>query len=210
MDDHVRKTVAVYDSVAEQYDKETRDRGPSELRDRFIHMLPQGAMVLDAGCGPGRDAVFFSGKGFSVTGIDISDNLLEIARRKDPTVRFLHMDLRNMDFPDNMFDGIWACASLVHLKRDEIPVVLTAFHRILKPGGILFLLMIEGKKEQYVEQPSIPGHVRFYTFIEKQEGTDYLERAGFTVDRSGMYRDNKFYGTGKSLPRVYYFSHRNV
>src|SRR4030042_6545403 len=136
-DDHVKTTVDVYNSIATQYAIQAEAHAPEPERERFSGMIPKGGWILDAGCGSGRDCAYFETKGIEVVGIDLSDSLLSIARKVSFNADFINMDLRNMDFPDNRFDGIWSCASILHLKRAEIPPVMAKFYRILKSGGVL-------------------------------------------------------------------------
>lgn len=123
-DDHVKKTIAVYNAKAKEYASKLDDYAPRPEQDKFISLIPKTGVVLDAGCGPGRDSEYFFQRGLSVTGVDLSKKLLEIAKNRVPQVKFLKQDLRKLKFPSNHFDGIWACASLLHLKREEIPTVL--------------------------------------------------------------------------------------
>lgn len=120
-DDHVSKTIAVYDAMAQKYAKKLDDFAPLPERERFISLLPSHGRILDIGCGPGGDADYFTTKGFRVTGIDFSEKLLEIAKKRVPQVTFYKQDFRRLGFSQVSFDGIWACASLLHLKRHEMP-----------------------------------------------------------------------------------------
>jgi len=104
----------------------------------FIENL-KGKKILDVGCGHGRDARYLSERGFEVVGIDLSRNLLKIARRMAPKAKFLLMDMRDLKFGDEEFDGIWSCASFLHIPKREALETLREFRRVLKPGGLLYL-----------------------------------------------------------------------
>ncbi|MBI2598308.1 MAG: class I SAM-dependent methyltransferase, partial [Candidatus Diapherotrites archaeon] len=65
------------------------------------------AKILDIGCGPGRDAKYFSEQGLDVTGIDLTSNFVKMASKNVPNATFKHMDMRSLDFPEDTFDGIW-------------------------------------------------------------------------------------------------------
>jgi ubiquinone/menaquinone biosynthesis C-methylase UbiE len=71
--------------------------------------------------------------------------MLTLAKKTAPKAQFLKQDLRHLDFPADYINGIWACASLLHIKRSEVPVILAKFYEILKPGGILFVHVKKGE-----------------------------------------------------------------
>jgi len=73
--------------------------------------------ILDIGCGWRKDAKIFSDLGYKVTGIDISENLLAIARKTSPTSQFVKADFRQIPFLEQSFDGLWASASLLHAEK---------------------------------------------------------------------------------------------
>ena len=91
------------------------------------------------------------------------------------------MDLRDIEFDSQTFDGIWACASLVHLKRTEILPVLRKFYELLRPHGVLFLLMKEGSGEKVLTNPAIAGDTRYFSYVSTGEVHLFLREAGFSV-----------------------------
>jgi ubiquinone/menaquinone biosynthesis C-methylase UbiE len=195
-DDHVKSTIAVYNSIATQYALQAEAHAPAQEREKFTGMIPKGGKVLDAGCGSGRDAAYFETKDIGVVGIDLSDSLLVIARKVAANAEFINMDLRKMDFPDNKFDGIWACASIIHLKRVEIPPVLATFFRILKPGGVLMVMVKAGTRDEFTAEPSIPDKSRYYTYFSKKDIKDYITRAGFAVTEIYSYNEAERFPDG--------------
>ena len=92
------------------------------------------------------------------------------------------MDLRKISFPNELFDGIWACASLLHLERTEVPAVLSVFHRILKPGGIIFILVREGEGKKLVREGMLGKKRRFFTYFQPQTMRTFLADADFTIE----------------------------
>ena len=160
-------------------------------RDEFISVLPSQGKILDVGCAAGRDSGYFSSKGFSVVGVDLSGKLLEIARKKFPHIDFFKQDFRSHDFPKESFNGIWACASLLHLKRTEIPAVLRQFFALLKPKGILYIQVKEGKGEKDVVDILSSGQSRHFTFFEIGELKQFLEEAGFRVEKIYVFNEKE-------------------
>lgn len=180
-DDYVKKTISVYDKKAEYYAKKLDDYAPRPEQEKFVKLLPKNARVLDAGCGPGRDCEYFTKLGFSVTGVDLSENLLSIARKRVPGAIFKNQDLRKLRFQREFFDGIWACASLLHLKRKDMPGVLRSFFRILKSNGVLFVQLKEGKGEADIIDPIIANLSRHYVYYSLPELKKILEETGFVI-----------------------------
>ncbi len=124
----------LFDRIAEEFSG-TRSAPWSELRELF-QKTPKGATVLDAGCGNGRIVPLLREKKCTISGVDISKNLLDIARRKYPGVEFRDGDLRHIPFPKNMYDEVWCIASFHHLptQRDRI-MALLEMRRVLKRKG---------------------------------------------------------------------------
>ena len=107
------------------------------IYDRFIPHIPEGGRILDAGCGSGRDTHYFSTQGFEVTAFDASASLVARARK------YTQQDIQVLSFLDLKyqaeFDGIWSCASLLHVPDAEWPQVLDCLANALKPGGVWYM-----------------------------------------------------------------------
>lgn len=108
----------------------------TEARSRFAACLPSGGLVLDLGCGSGRDTKAFMELGFRVEAVDGSTELCELASS------YAGIQVRQMLFSEldavDRYDGIWACASLLHLPRAELLDVLGKAGAALKKGGVLY------------------------------------------------------------------------
>ena len=129
-------TTRWYDDNALGFAERTRTIDLGHLHDKFLaHVTPNGA-ILDAGCGSGRDSKAFLERGYQVTAIDASKNMATLSGG------YLGRSVAQMRFQDvawrNQFDGIWACASLLHVPKDELPGVFGRLERALKPGGALY------------------------------------------------------------------------
>ncbi|MDX6404654.1 MAG: branched-chain amino acid transport system substrate-binding protein [Blastocatellia bacterium] len=108
-------------------------------RIEFVGLLPKNGRVLDVGCGPGQDSEYFASLGLQVVGIDLSDQLLTIASERVPTANFEKADMRNLTFPSQHFDGIWASFSFLHIPSEEAEATMRGLLRVVKPGGPVFL-----------------------------------------------------------------------
>lgn len=138
-------SIAYYDEHCERFVKETFDIDLSQVYQPFLELVPAGGRLLDAGCGSGRDALAFSNLGFEVDAFDASARCVEQARQLTGLeIQQLRFD--EMDF-ENEFDGIWACASLLHIRREQLDEVLDRFHRALKDHGVAYLSFKKGDQD---------------------------------------------------------------
>ena len=87
-----------------------------DLLEKFSELLPQQAQILDAGAGAGvPGAMYIANKNVKVTGIDISNEMLKLARENVPMAEFLEMDMRDLKFEEKTFDGVMCLFSLFHV-----------------------------------------------------------------------------------------------
>lgn len=139
-------TIDYYDKNAADYFEQTRDIDMAPLYERFLPLLPRGGHILDAGCGSGRDTKAFIARGFRVTAIEASARLADLASR------FANCPVRVMRFDElgyqNEFDGIWACASLLHARQRELPEALRRLAAALVPDGHLYVSFKRGVGER--------------------------------------------------------------
>lgn len=187
--DHIAQTVTVYDAIAQQYAQQLEGYAPFKEREKFLSKLTPQSTILDAGCAAGRDSIYFASKGHHVTGVDLSEKLLVIAKAKTSQVVFLKQDLRKINFKPQSFDAIWACAVLLHLKRKEIPMVLKNFYALLNAKGILYVQVKQGEGERDVSEKLSSHQARHFIYFLPVEFKEMLIRAGFYIDE--MYSWNE-------------------
>ena len=106
-------SIDYYNKYAAKVFEETVDQDMSEIRTEFLNLLEEGDTILDLGCGSGRDSLIFYELGYDVTAMDASEEMCKLAEIHTG-LEVLHMTFEEMDF-DSVFDGIWACASLLHV-----------------------------------------------------------------------------------------------
>jgi superfamily II DNA or RNA helicase/HKD family nuclease/2-polyprenyl-3-methyl-5-hydroxy-6-metoxy-1,4-benzoquinol methylase len=118
----------------------------SSLRSKFLAHVRAGGHILDAGCGSGRDAKAFAQQGFQVTAFDASPALAHLAAEHCGFV----VHVRTFDDVDEVevYDGIWCCASLLHVPAAGMPLTLRALWRALRPGGALYISFKHGEGER--------------------------------------------------------------
>ena len=175
MEKAISKTIRTYDKYAEKYFQINNSIDEiKNLLEIFVENL-NGEKILDAGCGHGRDAKFFSDLGYEVTGVDLSEKLLEIARKNAPKAEFYLMDMRNLAFPSDYFDGIWACASFLHIPKKDSRKTLDEFYRVLKPNGLLYLSVKEGCGVGFVKSAQYGNEERYFVFYNSKELRELVE-----------------------------------
>jgi len=135
-------TIRYYDENAEEFIAGTLQADMSEARNRFLGLLQPGTLILDLGCGSGRDSKAFLERGYQVEAIDGSQELCAAAGR------LTGLDVRHQTFDQlqeiEKYDGIWACASLLHVPKSEMPSILVHIKAALKLYGILYISVKEG------------------------------------------------------------------
>lgn len=181
--DKTHIAISTYNKIAKQYTKQYfDDQSDFPYLSDFITKLPQNSMVLDVGCGPGNFSSFLLEHNFQVTGIDLSEKMISIAKQKVPGVTFLKQDMRMLKFKDQQFDGILAAYSLIHIESKDLPKTLQNFYRILKDGGYLQVIVQKGQADQIVSQPSRPSEKMFFNFFSSERLNHFLTNAGFIID----------------------------
>ena len=166
------KTIDYYNSNAAAFAAGTENADMSECRGRFLSYLTPGAAILDAGCGSGRDMAAFRAAGYEVSGFDASEELCRIASEKTgiPVKQLFFEKLEG----EEEYEGIWACASLLHVARTDLPDVLRRLRRLLRPGGILYASFKYGTEERVKEG-------RYFCDFTHESCRSLMEQAGFVV-----------------------------
>jgi len=178
--DKSKQSSSVYDKIAKIYAKKFSK--PSEYIDEFLSLIPRGGRVLDAGCGPGVDSSYMQHKGFEVIGVDLSKEMINLAKQKFSKVDFRMADIRKLDFPPNFFDGILASCSLIHIPKKDIIHIFKKFHQMLKSNGVVYIALQGGKsREIFVSEPFKPDEKLFLNIFSLSEIKTLLINTGFFI-----------------------------
>jgi 2-polyprenyl-3-methyl-5-hydroxy-6-metoxy-1,4-benzoquinol methylase len=141
------ETLEFYSNNAQAYVERTQTLNLRDIYDPFVRRLKPGGRILDIGCGSGRDSLAFRDMGFAVTSADGSPEMARLAEihlgSPVATLRF-----QEVNFSDE-FDGIWACASLLHLEQVELADALARLFRALKPNGLLYASFMTGEGARF-------------------------------------------------------------
>lgn len=130
-------SIAYYDEHSDEFVAATSNVDMQALYEPFLRLIPDGGRILDLGCGSGRDAKYFAEHSYEVIALDASAEMVTAARRHSlADVRQMRFD--EMSFSEE-FDGIWACASLLHVPRDSLSLIIQKCLYALREGGVLYV-----------------------------------------------------------------------
>ena len=141
-------TLDYYNKNSEEYFNSTLNVDMTNTYKEFLKLVPEGGKILDLGCGSGRDSMNFMKLGYEVTAVDGAKELAKKASAllgKEVIVStFEELELKEK------FHGIWACASLLHIKREDLKTVLNNLYNNLDDNGVFYMSFKYGEKE-YVD-----------------------------------------------------------
>ena len=160
------KTLDYYNENARSFSDQTQNVDFAKTQERFLKLMPPQGSILDFGCGSGRDTKYFLEEGYRVDAIDGSEELCRIA--SDYTgIQVRHMLFQDLDAVEQ-YDGIWACSSILHLKKEELRAVLLKMMTALKSTGYIYTSFKYGTFEGYRKQ-------RYFTDFTEKTISDLLK-----------------------------------
>lgn len=141
----MNRTLDFYNKNAQSFAESTLRADFHEIQDRFLRRIPQGGRILDFGCGAGRDTKYFLQQGFRVDAADGSEELCRIAGNYTGIAvkKMLFHELDTVEY----YHGIWACASILHLPKEELTDVLEKMGRAIVKDGVIYISFKYGSFE---------------------------------------------------------------
>lgn len=213
--DFLRATRASYDAIAAEYAEHAADGLAAIPWDRAvlaafadIQRKTGAGPVAEVGCGPGRIAAHLHALGLDVFGVDLSPEMVEVARRTYPDLRFDEGSMLALDLPNGALGGIVAWYSTIHIPAEQLPAAFAEFHRVLAPGGHALLAFQVG--DETVRHTERFGHPISLTFYRRRpdQVAELLVEAGFTV-RANLVREPDVYPCGpEKTPQAYLLARR--
>jgi SAM-dependent methyltransferase len=159
------KTIDYYNKHAEEFTASTFEVDMESLYQPFLALLPESAHILDLGCGSGRDSLTFKNKGYRIDAMDYSAELVKKA------TELTGIQVKYQSFYDlsevAVYDGIWACASLLHCERKRLAEVLEKMLRTLKPDGVIYMSFKYGDSDR-------EKYGREFTDLNEQQAQELL------------------------------------
>ena len=133
---NIQTTLSYYDNHTQEFIRSTRGVSFRNIQDKFLSCLKKDASILDFGCGSGRDTKYFLKHGYKVTAIDGSKEIcMEATKYTGIPVKQMLFD----ELDDEMlYDGIWACASILHMPKQNLFNVFLKMIKALKENGIIY------------------------------------------------------------------------
>ena len=176
----MNKTIEYYDQNAESFIEGTIHADMKDCRERFLRFIKPGGKLLDAGCGSGRDSLAFLQEGYEVDAFDASE---ELCRRASELLG-IPVECRTFEelTGSEEYDGIWACASLLHVRETDLPDVLERLKNLLKPEGVLYASFKEGSGEREKDG-------RFFLDMTEDQCRKVFSEAGFRIIESFLSKD---------------------
>ena len=146
-----------YEKNAKEYIENTINCDMSYHYDKFLKYLPKNGKILDVGFGSGRDIRHFMELGYDVTGIDVTPIFVQLGEQAGYHV--LNKSVEDIEY-ENEFDGIWACASLLHINRNKLEEVIKKCIKALKKDGIMYCSFKYGDKEIVKDE-------RYFNYVDE-------------------------------------------
>lgn len=178
----IDKNVDYYNRNADSFFEGSINADMSVVRARFLSYVPAGGRILDAGCGSGRDSKVFMEAGYDVVSFDASEEMCKRASE------YIGREVKNMRFEEmsfaNEFDGIWACASLLHVAFEKLPEIVKKLHEALRTNGAVYASF------KYGEGTKIRGDRVFSDFTEESV-IPLFENAGFKIVSNVVGTDSR-------------------
>lgn len=160
-----------YDVNAKEYIESTINCDMSFHYQKFLKYLPKTGKILDVGFGSGRDMIYFKSLGYEVEGIDTSVEFVKNMKEKGFNVRL--ESACELNYSDE-YDGIWACASLLHIKRDKLEEVIIKCMIALKENGVLYCSFKYGDME-------IENAGRYFNYINEDIIRNIVNRSNIEI-----------------------------
>jgi SAM-dependent methyltransferase len=176
-----------YNKIAvDWYNDHNSDIWWVEGTDKFLSLLKPGSKVLDVGCGAGAKSAYLLDHGMDVTGIDFSEEMIRLAKEHEARGHFFVWDMNNLDKFDQVFEGIFAQASLLHIQKKDVQNVLEAFKAKLVSRGYLYLAVKEirsGNVQEEIVKENDYGYEyeRFFSYYSLDEIRSYFHELGMTI-----------------------------
>ena len=171
-----------YDAIADRFAQwvtEIEDDPRPRFRQELLDRLPPGARVLELGCGAGTSDTHLLAEQFRVTGVDISTEQLQRARRNVPEAEFIQADMTTLELPPASFDAVAAFYSFNHVPRDLLADLFSRIHGWLVPDGLFLTALGAGDMEGWTGEWL--GTTMYFSGWSPETNRELLQGASFEL-----------------------------
>ena len=165
-------TLDYYNKNASEYFEQTLNGNFAENYEKFLSRISQNAYILDFGCGSGRDSKYFIENGYKVKAIDGSIEMCKLASE------YIGQEVECMKFDElneeSIYDGIWACSSILHVEKEQLCSILEKMITALKEKGIIYTSFKKGVKDEIKEG-------KYYNYLTKEKLEEIIEKYNLNV-----------------------------
>ena len=174
--------MSYYSKHAKEYIDRTINVDMRDYYSIFLGYIESSSKILDVGFGSGRDSLYFSKLGYEVTSIDPIKEFCENG------INLGLKDVKQMSIEDitylNQFNGIWACASLLHLESSKLVDVFNKCYSSLKDNGVMYVSFKYGDYEGYIED-------RYFTYLKEESFKDIISKTNFKIEKLWINESDK-------------------
>ncbi len=185
--DKYEETFETWNKVAQLYQDKFMDLDLYNDTYNFIcsSILNHKAKLLDVGCGPGNITKYLLSKrpDFSIFGIDIAPNMVELAKKNNPTARFAIMDSRKILELETTYDGIICGFCLPYLSPLDSQKIISDCYHLLNTNGLIYISFVEGDSQKSDFQVGSNGNRTYFYFYNLNDLTEQLQRNNFKILR---------------------------
>lgn len=209
--DHYRETHATWDSIAGPYEAMFMDLSIYDhTYAQFCELLPHtNASVLELGCGPGNITRRLLDRcpELEILATDVSQNMIDLAKKNNPTIRTQLLDCRDLSGIDKQFDGIVCGFTIPYLSAEDVSKLITSCQRHLKPGGVLYLSFVPGPYDRSGFISGRSGRRTYFFYHEEATIEAQLRKSLFDP----VYREEIHYekADGSSEKHLVVIAQRN-
>ncbi len=213
MGQDLNKIENLYDTVAKEYaetfsDEHEKKPKDQEILHRFSQEIGARRPVWDFGCGPGQTTKYLKDLGIEISGLDLSEKILEQARRIHPEIHFQRGNLLELEFENDSIAGAVAFYATVHFTEEQVGIACREVFRVLEPGGIFLSTYHIGEETIHIED-----------FLGKKTDIDFmlftthfiyscLTKSGF--EKIEIIEREPYYGVEYESRRAYVFATKPV
>lgn len=178
----IKEIRSSYAKLLHTYNEFALKKTSKQWWDAFLRKLPKVSRILDLGCGSGVAARYFTGQKMKVVGVDISKEMLSLAKEQAPDASFICADMETVDFPTQSFHGISAFFSFLHLPKEQVIQILYRSRAwLVEERGVMAIAVVEGTDEGLCEDFMGKGVRAYLSYFQKEEMKYMLSDAGFDV-----------------------------